>query len=97
MNAICFFKTEYLISSFLRDLPIIREKTFTIGTIKHSFQNSSIWLVSFKAVKKKLKEYRKKSRNNTGLDSFEYRSESESEVEDEELILVLDPILTEEY
>jgi hypothetical protein len=47
MNAIRSFEAEYLVSSFLRDLPTIREKTFTINTIKHSFQNSGIWPVSF--------------------------------------------------
>jgi hypothetical protein len=44
------------------------------------FQNSSIWLVSFKAVKKKLNEYGKKSKKDTGLAFLEYRSESESEL-----------------
>jgi hypothetical protein len=45
------------------------------------FQNSSIWPVSFKAVKKKLKEYGKKSKKDTGLAFLKYRSESESESE----------------
>jgi hypothetical protein len=97
MNAIRSFEAEYLVSSFLRDLPTIREKTFTVSTIKHSFQNSGIWPVSFKAVKKKLKEYGKKSKKDTGLDSLEYGSESESEAEDGEPKPVLDPTLTEEY
>jgi hypothetical protein len=54
-----------------------------IRTIKHLFQNSGIWLVSFKAVKKKLKEYSKKSKKDTGLAFLEYGSESESESEAE--------------
>jgi hypothetical protein len=62
---------------------MIREKTFTVRTIKHSFQNSGIWLVSFKAVKKKLKEYGKKSKKDTGLAFLEYKSKSESESEAE--------------
>jgi hypothetical protein len=47
------------------------------------FQNSSIWLVSFKAVKKKLKEYGKKSKKDAGLAFLKYRSEAESEAEAE--------------
>jgi hypothetical protein len=43
------------------------------------FQNSGIWPVSFKAVKKKLKEYGKKSKKDTGLAFLEYGSKSESE------------------
>jgi hypothetical protein len=48
------------------------------------FQNSGIWPVSFKAVKKKLKEYRKKSRKDTRLEILEYRSESGLEGDKEE-------------
>jgi len=99
MNAIRSFEAEYLVSSFLRDLPTIREKTFTVPTIKHSFQNSGIWPVSFKAVKRKLKEYGKKNKKDTGLEVLEFgsESESESEAEDKEQDPILDPILTEEY
>ena len=54
--------------------------------------------MSFKAVKKKLKEYGKKKRRDTGLAFLEYRSESglESETK-QELDLVPDPQLEEEY
>ena len=97
MNAIRSFEAEYLVSSFFRDLPTIREKTFTVSTIKHSFANSGIWPVSFKAVKKKLKEYGKKSKKDTGLDVLEFGSESESELEDGEPEPLLDSTLTEEY
>src|SRR5271156_6800485 len=97
MNAIRSFEAEYFVSSFFRDLPTIREKTFTVSIIKHSFANSGIWLVSFKAIKKKLKEYGKKSKKDTSLNVLEFGSESESELEDEELESLLDPILTEEY
>jgi hypothetical protein len=38
-----------------------------VRRIKHAFQNSVFWPVSFKAVKKKLKEYDKKSKKDTGL------------------------------
>jgi hypothetical protein len=78
MNAIRSYEAEYLISSFFRDLPTIREKTFTMPTIKHAFQNTGIWPVSFKAVKRKLKEYGKKTRKDTGLHLLEYGLESES-------------------
>jgi hypothetical protein len=53
------------------------------------FQNSGIWPVSFKAVKKKLKEYRKKSRKDTRLKILKYKSESglkEDKEKKEELI-----------
>jgi hypothetical protein len=92
MNAICSFEAKYLVSSFLQDLSTIREKTFTVPTIKHSFQNSGIWPVSFKAVKRKLKEYRKKSRKDTSLEvlEFELELELELEVEDKEQDLELE-------
>ena len=55
-----------------------------VWTIKHSFQNAGIWPLSFKAVKKKLKEYGKKRKRDTGLEFLEYGSESESEPEQEQ-------------
>jgi hypothetical protein len=82
MDAIRSFQPKYNLYSFLRDLPEIREKTFTIRTIKHSFQNSGIWLVSFKAVKKKLKEYGKKKKKDTGLEFLEYGSSLSLDDED---------------
>src|SRR5271163_2108139 len=84
MNAIRSYEAEYNVQSFFRDLPKLREKTFTVRTIKHSFQNAGIWPVSFKAVKKKLKEYGKKKKRDTGLDHLEFRSESDSESEIEQ-------------
>jgi viroplasmin and RNaseH domain-containing protein len=72
------YKVEYNVQSFFRDLPKLREKTFTIRTIKHSFQNVGIWPVSFKAVKKKLKEYSKKKKRDTSLEHLEFGSESNS-------------------
>jgi len=83
MNTICSFEPEYNVQSFLRDLLKIRDKTFTVQTIKHSLQNASIWPLIFKAVKKKLKEYGKKRKRDTGLEFLEYRSESELEPESE--------------
>jgi hypothetical protein len=102
MNAIRSYEAEYLVSSFLRDLPTIREKTFTVPTIKHAFQNAGIWPVSFKAVKKKLKEYGRKSKKDTGLNLLEFGSESESEseaeAEDEAMVTLMpDLMLIEEY
>jgi hypothetical protein len=53
--------------------------------------------MSFKAVKKKLKEYRKKKKRDTGLDFLEYRLELELELETKrELDLVPNPQLEEE-
>ena len=99
MNAIRSYEAEYLVSSFFRDLPGIREKTFTVPTIKHAFQNAGIWPVSFKAVKRKLKEYGKKSKKDIGLYLLEMGSESESESELDEAITtpIPDPMLIEEY
>jgi hypothetical protein len=37
MNAIRSFEAEYNVQSFFCDLLTIREKTFTVRTIKHSF------------------------------------------------------------
>ena len=99
INALRSFEAKYNITSFFRDLPALRDKTFTKKTIKHSFKNSGIWPVSFKKVKHKIKEYGKKSKKDTGLEFLEYGEEevsSNSEVDDE-LDLVPDPQLEEEY
>jgi hypothetical protein len=74
----------------------LHEKTFTKCTIKHSVQNIGIWLVSFRAIKKKLKEYGKKRKRDTSLEFLEYGSVSNSDLETE-LALVPDPQLQEEY
>jgi hypothetical protein len=94
MNAIRSYEVEYNIQSFFQDLLQLCEKTFTKHTIKHSFQNIGIWLVSFKAVKKKLKEYGKKSKRDTSLEFLEYRLALDSELEaEQELALVPNPQL----
>ncbi|PMD60964.1 uncharacterized protein K444DRAFT_720655, partial [Hyaloscypha bicolor E] len=67
MNAIRSYEPEYNVQYFFCDLPGIREKIFTIRMIKYAFQNAGIWPVSFKAVRRKLKEYGKKGRKDTGL------------------------------
>ena len=90
MNAIRSFEPEYNIQSFFRDLPTIRTNTFKEGTIRHAFRDAGIWTVSFKAVQKKLKEYGKKKKKDTGLEFLEYGSETESETKD-------NLQLTEEY
>jgi hypothetical protein len=101
MDAIRSFQPEYNLCSFLRDLPKIQEKTFTVYTIRHSFQNSGIWPVSFKAVKKKLKEYGKKKRKNTGLEFLEYGSsldlDDETLLGDRQPNPIPDPRLEDEY
>jgi hypothetical protein len=73
------YKPEYNVQCFFCDLPGIREKTFTVRIIKYAFQNTGIWPVSFKAVRRKLKEYGKKGRKDTGLQFLEFGSESETE------------------
>jgi hypothetical protein len=98
INAIRSFEAEYCVQSFFRDLPKIREKTFTKRTIKHSFKNSGIWPLSWKAVKRKLKEYGKKKKRDTGLEFLEYGSDSSlSTLESEQLEPQPDPQLEEEY
>jgi hypothetical protein len=62
MNAIQCFTPEYNIQAFFRDLPFIRQQTFKASTIKHTFKDTGIWPVSFKAVQKKVIEYRKKEK-----------------------------------
>jgi hypothetical protein len=55
--------------------------------IKHSFRNAGIWPLSFKQVKRKLKEYSKKQKKDTGLEFLEYsgsKSDSDSENDKEE-------------
>jgi hypothetical protein len=55
--------------------------------------------MSFKAVQKKLKEYGKKSKKDTGLDFIEYRLELEleSELDERERLPTPNPQLEEEY
>ena len=77
---------------------MIRQRTFTKRTIKHSFQKSGIWPISFKQVKRKIKEYRKKSKKDTSLDFLEFSSDPDSSNTEVERVdvLILDPQL-EEY
>jgi hypothetical protein len=67
------------VCSFFRDLPKLRVKTFTKRTIKHSFKKSGIWPVSFKQVRRKIKEYGKKNKKDLGLDSLEFQGDPDSE------------------
>jgi hypothetical protein len=103
IDAICSFQPEYNLCSFFGDLPDIRAKTFTASTIKHSFQNAGIWPVSFKAVKKKLKEYGKKGKKDTSLHMLEFGSNNSSTSKEElesrprETSPIPDPQLKEEY
>jgi hypothetical protein len=98
INAIRLFKAKYLVCSFFRDLPSIREKTFIVLTIKYAFQNAGIWLVSFKAIKRKLKEYGKKSKKDTSLHILKFKSKLELKVKDDIIaMLIVDLILTQEY
>jgi hypothetical protein len=83
INAIRSYEPEYNVQCFFRDLPGIREKTFTVRTIKHAFQNAGIWPISFKAVRRKLKEYSKKQRKDTSLEFLEFSSKSDTKLDTE--------------
>ena len=101
-DAIRAYEAEYNICSFFRDLPALREKTFTKRTIKHSFEKSGTWPVSFKQVKRKIKEYGRKNKNDTGLDFLEFKGDPDSSDSEAENGLleeepVLDPQLQEEH
>ncbi|PMD49772.1 uncharacterized protein K444DRAFT_711668, partial [Hyaloscypha bicolor E] len=74
-----------------RDLPGIREKTFTVRIIKHAFQNAGIWPVSFKAIRRKLKEYGKKRRKDTGLENLEFGSDLDTKAEAETPLIPIPP------
>ena len=97
MNTIRSYEPEYNVQCFFRDLPGIQEKTFTVRTIKHAFQNTGIWPVSFKVVQRKLKEYSKKQRKDTGLEFLEFGSESDTELDIERPPLALIHDLEEIY
>ena len=79
MNAICSYEAEYNVQCFFRNLSKIREKTFTVRTIKYAFQNVGIWPISFKAVQRKIKEYGKKRRRDTGLENLEFSFKSNTD------------------
>ena len=79
------FEAKYNVISFMCNLVEIRKKTFTVHTIKHSFQNTGIWPVSFVQVKVKIKEYSKRSKKDLGLASLEFGYEPNSEIEAEPL------------
>ena len=53
---------EYNITSFFRDLKEIREKTMKSYTIKHAFQDSGMWPISYKTALKKMRQYSTKKR-----------------------------------
>ena len=48
---------EYNITSFFRDLKEIREKTMKSYTIKHVFQDSGMWPISYKIALRKMRQY----------------------------------------
>jgi hypothetical protein len=50
---------EYNTSSFIKDLPEIRSKTFKEQTVIHAFQNSGVWPVDMNIAIQKLKKYSK--------------------------------------
>ena len=53
---------EYTITSFFRDLTLIRTQTMQKYIIKNAFESSGIWPVSYKAGIKKMRSYGKKKR-----------------------------------
>jgi hypothetical protein len=53
-----------------------------------------MWPVSFKLVKRKIKEYRRKNKNNTGLDFLEFKGDpNSSDSEAENGLLEEEPVL----
>lgn len=50
---------DYNISSFFRDLHLIRQQTFSILTIKSAFRKAGMWPPSLKAIKKNMAKYSK--------------------------------------
>jgi hypothetical protein len=50
---------SYTISSFIRDLPLIRANTFKELTITHAFTNSGIWPIDVMQALKQLQKYAK--------------------------------------
>jgi hypothetical protein len=98
INAIRSFEAKYLVYLFFKDLPSIREQTFIVPTIKHAFQNAGIWLVSFKAIKKKLKEYGKKTKKDISLHVLKFGLKLKLKAKDNVIaILIVNLILTQEY
>ena len=74
-------------ASFAISLEYERRRSQFVRLIKHAFQNAGIWPVSFKAVRRKLKEYGKKRRKDIGLEFLEFVSESETESDAENALL----------
>ena len=62
ISAIRCLNIEYTISSFLHDLPEIRNRTFQHDTIIDAFRDSGIWPVSFKAAQTKMRQYKRRQR-----------------------------------
>jgi hypothetical protein len=62
VNAMRSLEIEYTIHSFFRDPKEIRSKTFKHDTIVHAFRDSGMWPVSWKAAKKKMREYKRHKR-----------------------------------
>jgi hypothetical protein len=60
-HALETFDFEYSISSFLRDLPVIRTNTLKKSTIRDAFMQSGIWPVNAKAVLDNMSKYIKVS------------------------------------
>ncbi|XMA13657.1 hypothetical protein WAI453_006448 [Rhynchosporium graminicola] len=56
-KAVKYGDISYGIEDFLYDLPEIREKTFTVATIKSGFRNSGVWPLDEIRLKNKMKIY----------------------------------------
>jgi hypothetical protein len=76
MDIICGFEGVYSIQSFFRDLSVIRQRTFTVKTIKHAFKKAGMGPISFKATQEIIRLYGK--RKTTGLDKLEYGDNSDN-------------------
>jgi hypothetical protein len=62
---------EYTISSFLRDLPEIREKTMNRGTIKDAWKKAGMWPPNQKLVQKAMDKYWRKTGRSKTLQNTE--------------------------
>jgi hypothetical protein len=62
---------EYTITSFFRDLTLIRQQTIQKHTIINAFSSSGMWPLSTKAGIKKMRSYDKKKRTNDEVEAEE--------------------------
>jgi hypothetical protein len=87
---------SFVIFQSFESRPSLRERL-------NSFKKSGIWPVSFKQVRRKIKEYGKKNKKDLGLDSLEFQGDPDSEDsndykdEVDQSNPIPNPVLQEEY